>query len=165
MKEEHAEIDGLSVFTAPLPARRAGKLKVRILGILAPMGDVAGNAVISEIAGAGLDGAEIRDLGKTVERVLRGVSGDLLDSLLCEILACSHVELDGKRVWLGDGKGIDQVFTGRLMTMYRVAGHALVVNFRDFFDAASTWWAKAKAKGEDAAAAKMTAIKEHQVKA
>lgn len=164
MKEEHAEIDGLPVFTAPLPARRAGKLKVRILAILAPMGDVAGSAVISEIAGAGIGGAEIRDLGKTVDRVLRGVGGDQLDSLLCEIFAASHVELDGKRIWLGDGKGIDQVFTGRLMTMYRVAGHALTVNFRDFFDAASAWWTKAKAMGEETAA-KMTAATKEQAKA
>lgn len=150
MKEEHAEIDGLSIFTAPLPARRAGKLKVRLLSILAPMGDIAANAVIGEIAGRGAAGAEVKDLGRTVERVLRMVEGDAYDALVLELLAGTHAETGGKRIWLGDGKGLDATFTGHLMTMYRVIGHALQVNYRDFFDAASKWWTEVKAKAEAA---------------
>lgn len=157
MKEEHAEIDGLSVYTAPMPARRAGRLKVRLLGILAPLGDVAGSAVIAEIAGrGGIGGVDVADLGRTVERVLRLVDGEAYDSLVLEMLAATYVEADGRRTWVGDPKGanLDAVFTGRLMTMYRVIGHALQVNYRDFFDAASKWWNEVKARTEAAAAAK-----------
>lgn len=154
-KEQAAEIDGLSVFTAPMAARRAGRLKVRILQILSPMTGAAGSMLLSQIAGKGPRGfntGDVNDLGHSVERLLRAVSGEQYDSLVLEILAGTHVELDGKRVWVGDPKGdkFDTVFTGRLATMYRVCAHALLVNYRDFFDMLSAWWAKVEAEGRAA---------------
>jgi len=54
-------------------------------------------------------------------------------SLTCELLAGTVAVLsDGARVSLLDQRAIDRIFTGRLMTLFRVLAHAIKVNYADF---------------------------------
>lgn len=127
MKSDEREIDGLLVKTVQLPAMRAFKLLARLvkavgpaLGVLTKLDPSAQlDAVAGEIAGA-----------------FASLDADEAERLVPEILTKTTVFIPDDRGGsekLLTKERIDDMFTGRLMTLFRVLGFVLQVNFQDFY--------------------------------
>jgi hypothetical protein len=125
-KKDTRYIDGLECETSQLPARRSLKLMAKLLKALGP-------ALVPIAMGGGMK-ADASTLGPA----LSSLDADAIEPLLCEILAGTVVNVNGVRVQLDSPPKLDLVFDGALMTMFKVAGFALEVNFGDFFDGASS---------------------------
>jgi len=127
MKTDEREIDGILVKTVQLPAMRAFKLLARLakavgpaLGVLTKFDpNTQLEAVAGEFAGA-----------------FASLDADEAERLVPEILIKTTVfipdERGGSEKLLTKDR-IDDIFTGRLMTLFRVVGFALQVNFQDFY--------------------------------
>lgn len=137
---ETREIDGLTVTSTPLPARRANRLLTRLGALIAPLGDLIAGAQTGANSFADVD---LQGLGAALGGALSQVQGDAADAMITQTLVATTVIVDGRRVDLSSGEAIDVVFQGRLGTMYKVLGFALEVNFRDFFDVARSRIAEA----------------------
>src|SRR5690242_4438340 len=122
MKTDEKEIDGILVKTVQLPAMRAFKLLARLvkavgpaLGVLTKLDPSAQlDAVAGELAGA-----------------FASLDADEAERLVPEILIKTTVFIPGERGGsekLLTKERIDEMFTGRLMTLFRVLGFALQVN-------------------------------------
>ena len=126
MKIEEKEIDGLRFKTKQLPAMRAFKLMARLVKAIGPaIGALAKldpstrvDAVTSELAGA-FSTLDDQEAERLVPEILINTT-----VLTEDARGLSEKSLTKER--------IDEVFTGRLMTMFKVLGFALEVNYGDF---------------------------------
>lgn len=126
LKTEEQEIDGLRVITTQFPAMYAFKLLARLAKSIGP--------VMSTFQGVSLN-TDLADLGPQLSSALSSFDPDEADKLVLEVLKCTSIWLtDGPahKVELSDRTKVDEAFSGRIMTMFKVLGFALKVNFSDF---------------------------------
>lgn len=125
LKTEEQEIDGLKVTTTQFPAMYAFRLLARLARSVGP--------VMGAFQGASPD-TDLADLAPQLSSALSVLDPDEVDKLVLEVLKCTSVwSPDGSRkVELSDRAKIDEVFSGRIMTMFKVLGFCLKVNFSDF---------------------------------
>lgn len=123
LKTEEQEIDGLRVSVTQFPAMYAFRLLARLAKSVGP--------AFSTLSAAGMD-AELETIAPQLAAALTTLDPDECDRLAVEVLKCTSVWDDGKKIELADKARIDQVFSGRILTMFKVLGFALRVNFSDF---------------------------------
>lgn len=141
-KSETKEIDGMSVTVQQYAAIRQSLLLVSVAKIFGPA-----LAAITSGKVKNMDDVMKMDItALLLPMFLRLDPGDA-KSFICEALAGTTVVYEGAAVTLANEAKIDLVFSGRVITMYRVIGYALQVNFADFGEAAR---ASAAARGDQA---------------
>lgn len=143
MKEAQRTIDGMVVRMSPLPARMANQWLVRLSGHLAPLlGAIAGaTADASKPGGFKLEDAEITEaglsnLGGALQLVFSRLTAAEVDATFDAMLSRTTVELDGSLHEVVGQAAFDAVFTGRVVTSWKILGMSLVENYRDFFGGA-----------------------------
>jgi hypothetical protein len=125
LKTESVMLDGVLVETTQFAAMRAYGLMAKLAKVLGPaMG------VLAEVNSE----TRMEEMGPALGMALANVSPTDAQALLLDVLAGSVAEVDGRRFDLINQNAIDEVFTGRLKTMFKALGHALKVNYSDFFD-------------------------------
>lgn len=130
LKTENSTIDGLEVRTTQLPARAASRLLHRLgKGVLPALG---------ALRGVKIDGGSIPITAITpvIANALDSMTEDEGDELIAKLFASTSVLVDNKWLPLSAEGMIDRAFSGKLMTMYKVAAAAVKVNFGDFLSAA-----------------------------
>lgn len=126
IKTETSTIDDLEVTITQFPARAASRLLHKLgKGILPALGALGG-----------IQDSPLAALGPVLGDLLGSMTEEESDDLLGKILAGTSVLWQGKMVPLSQTGMIDLVFSGRLVTMYKVAVQAVKVNFGDFIAAA-----------------------------
>lgn len=127
LKTEVIEIDGVEYSTTQFAAMRA----MRILAMLIK---VAGPA-IGALAGAKRD-AQLTAVMPELQRAFATMDPGEFESLALSLLSGTSATIQGpqgpRRVEFTSAKVVDQVFSGRLGTMFKVIAHAVKVNYGDF---------------------------------
>ena len=120
------EAGTLQVKTTQLPALRAFRLLSRLGKLLGPS--------LGKLRGVGLK-SDASALTPAIAALADSLDPDQIEALAVQILEGTLV-VDGKQArTLNTAAAIDDVFGGRLMTMFKVMAFAIEVNFRDFFRA------------------------------
>lgn len=135
------EIDGLQVRTAQLPALQAYDLLTRLGEIITPA-----LTVIASLEGEALLDQDLGALAPVLASVFAKIKGAEGKALIKDTLALTSVVEDGSLIELTSQARIDEAFTGRLLTMFKVMAFAIRVNYRDFIDAAKAKAALAAAQ-------------------
>ncbi len=127
LKREDKEIDGLTYTSVQFPAMYG-------FGLLARLAKSIGPALAS-LSDVNPD-TDLADVGPSLRNALGSLDPDEAQRLVLEILKCTSVLLTdatgGRRIEFTDRVKIDEVFSGRLKTLFKVIGFALQVNFSDF---------------------------------
>lgn len=127
LKYEEKEIDGLKFGTTQYAAMRG----LELMGKLASsMGPALG--AMSAIEGEN----DFEKYAPMLAIALRDLEPSKLSTLCVDILSGTTATIEEnnkvKRVDLSSKEALDRVFSGRLMTMFKVILFALKVNFADF---------------------------------
>lgn len=125
LNKEEEEIDGLRFVVVQFPAVYAFKLLARLAKSIGPAMTVLTGADVS---------TELGTLAPQLADALRCLDPDDAERLMLELLRSTAVWVGDplKKVELCDKARVDDVFTGRIMTMFKVLGLVLRVNFSDF---------------------------------
>jgi len=127
LKREEEEIDGLRFSVVQFPAMYG-------FGLLARLAKTVGPAITS-LSGVSPD-TDLATLGPAFSDALGALDPDEAQKLVVEVLRSTSVVIPdatgGRKVELTDKAKIDEVFSGRLRTMFKVIGFSLRVNFSDF---------------------------------
>jgi len=123
-------IDELNVKVVQFGARRGLKLKMKLIKTF-------GAPLLKMIDGMGVKTTEIKEvmnsdinlgaMGEGLNLLFTKIDEDVAEKIIDEILAGTFI--DDKEVKVV----FDQVFSGNFLTMYKVIGFALEVNFGSFF--------------------------------
>ncbi len=128
-KTETTEIDGHKYACTMMPATLAQTTFIRLV-------DLVGKPVLFMAAGAFKEDGKL-DMGNLAELGLATLFDRLTpeesDEVIKAVLNGVMVEGEGDVL-----KAFDDHFRGRVLSMYRVFQWALGVNYRDFFDAATS---------------------------
>jgi hypothetical protein len=144
LKRETRSIDGLDFAVTQHGARRSLRLDARIMRQLGPgLADV--------LTGERVDGGDLAAMARGLVPLFAHLTDDDADALVSEILAFTSVVVDGCNLEMSKAAHFEQAFAGRRMTLWKVVGFALEVNYRDFFDAARAAIERLKVAGGDAA--------------
>lgn len=131
MEAQTREINGHTYTVTPLPARRAFKLKTRLVRALGPgLAAMVGSAKGASLMDSEVDGAALASGVETLFANL-GSDEDILQ-LLMELLQGArrdNIEITPAT--------FDLDFQGCLSDAYQIAWFVVEVNFRDFFGGAS----------------------------
>lgn len=129
LKSESRNIDGLEVRSSQLPALRTLALSARLGRVAAP--------ALSKMGGLTLK-SNVADLLPAIMDLCTRLEEGEIESLACEILAATSVQVDEGRgpklIELNNRQAINGVFSGRFKTLLYVIMFALEVNYSDFFD-------------------------------
>lgn len=121
-------IDDMRVDVSPFPARKAIKLKVRIIKKIAPViGELAENYDVDK----SLEGQELSsvNLAGACQRLSESLEPDDFLDLLCQVL--QGAVINGVPFSVDT---MDVQFTGdKLFSLYKIAGFVLEVNYSSFF--------------------------------
>lgn len=136
IESKDKKIDDLNVTVTQFGARRGLKLKVKLLKIFGP-------ALVKMVEGLDLgsdkkftleNDVDLDKLGDGVKLLFERVDEDQTLALVEEILADTKISTpDGKITSEDIAKVFDMVFSGNYLTMYKVVGFALEVNYGSFF--------------------------------
>lgn len=135
------EIDGIEVQVVPFDGLTALRLKARLIKKIAPgfgmfLGSLSGDPGKTNLTDMAIDGETLRGAFQTF---LDGLSEDEFIELVKTLLAkvTCVINEDGKKLTFPLGahfqNGFDKVFTGKLMSVYKVIAFVLEVNYPDFF--------------------------------
>jgi hypothetical protein len=127
LKTETREIDGMSVTCTQFPALRATTLFARLLKLIGP----------SISALMRLDPTtDLEKAGGELGLAFSEVNPDEMPGLICKVLEGTAVRVrddsGSTDIGLDRKENVDLVFSGQLLTMFKVLGFALQVNYRDF---------------------------------
>ncbi len=137
VKTEHREFDGIRFQTTQFPAMRSFRLLTSLAKqvgpVLGALGALDPNTELS-------DPGNMEMLMSVLGPALQSLDPDAASKLLLEILANTTAIVPdatgGERAlqFLGPtaAGNFDSVFSSRLMTMFKVIGFVLQVNYRDF---------------------------------
>lgn len=126
LKTEDQEIDGVRCTVVEFPAMYNFKLLAKLAKTLGPS-----LAALGQLN----PNTDLSDAGPALRDALAGLDPDEAQRLLVELLkSTSVISTEGKRVELSSQSAIDNMFSGRLLTMLKVAMFAVRVNFADFID-------------------------------
>lgn len=127
LKYEEVEIDNIKFGTTQFPAMRSLELMGKLVQTIGPALGVISTADPN---------TPLEQLAPVLAGALSNLKPAELGTLALEILAgtSATVETDGKfrRLDIMSKKDFDEVFSGRLMTMFKAVLHALQVNYADF---------------------------------
>lgn len=124
-KSESIELDGLTFRTTQFAAMKGFALLAKLAKLIGP--------ALAALSGAAPD-TDVATLAPALMGAMRDLDDAQMSALAAEILAQTSVMADGSgKKDFSDRKNIDVVFTGRLMLLFKVLGHAVRVNFADFF--------------------------------
>lgn len=127
LKYEETEIDGIKFATQQYAAMRSFELMGKLASTIGP---ALGALSMAD------EGTDLEKLAPVLAVALRDVDPTKLGALVIDVLTGTTATIteDHKvtRVDLNSVKNIDRVFSGRLMTMFKVLVHALKVNYSDF---------------------------------
>ena len=133
-------IDGLKVSVTQWPARKAWKYKRRLAGAFGP--------AIAEL-GAGLEGNPLKNkksekestidnimdgdfdfskLGSAIEKLFLQITEDSVDAYLLMFFD-DNMKIDNAVI---NGDIFDQMFAGKMLTVYKIIGFVLEVNYGSF---------------------------------
>jgi len=120
-RTETRVFDDLAITVQQLPAMRAVKLSRRLIQIAAPavtaLKDLSADASV---------------LGEAISNALAEFSEKDLEALIKDLLETATVEQEGKIAKVMPL--FDELFRGKVFTLYKVLAFALEVNFADFFE-------------------------------
>jgi hypothetical protein len=127
LKREDEVIDGLHFTVVQFPAMYGFGLLARLAKTIGPvMGSLSGIT----------PGTDLGTLGPQFADALAALDADEAQRLVLDILKSTSVVIPdatgGRKVEFSDRTKIDDVFSGRLKTMFKVVGFALRVNYADF---------------------------------
>lgn len=123
-KTETTTIDGVEYTTTQFSAMHS-------FGVLAELVKVAGPAIA--VLTTAEQGQEITQLAPALMGALGGLDPEVAKNLVLKLLAMTYAIVDDKKVDFTNQKAIDRVFTGNLKALFQVVGHAISVNYSDFF--------------------------------
>ncbi len=127
LKYEEVEIDGLKFGTQQYAAMRSFELMGKLASTIGP---ALGALSMAD------EGTDLDKFAPVLASALRDVDPTKLGGLVIDVLSGTTATIteEGKvaRVDLNSTKNVDRVFSGRLMTMFKVLLHALKVNYSDF---------------------------------
>ena len=123
-------IDGLQFRVIPFAAYHA-------LGLLAKLAKSLGPA-LSSLSALDQD-TDVRELGPTLRHALASLDPAEAQALALELFKQTSVLIDDggralRRIELTSQQKVDQVFNGRLKTLFKTLGFAMRVNFASFTD-------------------------------
>lgn len=120
-RTETRVFDDLAITVQQLPAMRAVKLSRRLIQIAAPavtaLKDLSADASV---------------LGEAISNALAEFSEKDLEALIKDLLETATVEQEGRIAKVMPL--FDELFRGKVFTLYKVLAFALEVNFADFFE-------------------------------
>jgi len=124
LKREEKEIDGLMFTSVQFPAMYGFGLLARLAKSIGP--------ALAALSGLSPD-TDLSDIGPSLRTALVGLDPDEAQKLVLEVLKSTSVLMtEGRKIEFTDRAKVDEVFSGRLKTMFKVLGFALQVNFADF---------------------------------
>ena len=126
LKREDKDIDDLKFTVVQFPAMYAFGLLARLLKTIGPVMATLGNNM----------NVELSELSGPLREALSALDPEEAQKLVLEILKSTSVIIPdptgGRKVEFTSSTKIDEVFSGRLMTMFKVVVFAAQVNFADF---------------------------------
>lgn len=129
LKTETKDIDGLGVTCTQFPAMRSSELLARLLKVIGPsLGVLMRLDPNTELDRAGVE----------LVAGLSSLKPEELPGLISKVLEMTAVRVPdesggaGAVISLDKKENLDIVFSGRMLTMFKVAGFAIQVNYRDF---------------------------------
>lgn len=123
------EIGGEKYACTMMPATLANKTLIELVEVVGrPAATVLANAFTAKKDVADLDVDEL--VRVAMQAVFERMDGERGDALVKAVLDGVTVEKKGDVV-----KMFDEHFRGRILTLYKVFGWAIEVNYQDFFDA------------------------------
>lgn len=127
LKYEETEIDGVRFGTTQYAAMRGLELMGRLAQTVGP--------ALGALSMADME-TDLDKFAPVIAVALRDLKPEELTSLTIAILSGTTATITEantvKRVDLMTRESLDRVFSGRLMTMFKVILHALKVNYADF---------------------------------
>lgn len=127
IKSEEYEIDGVKFTTTQYGGFKALELMGELAQVIGPALGVLSSADPN---------TPLEQLAPVLAMALRGLKPDEISSLALKVLSgtTATIEENGtfRRVDINGKDNFDRVFTGRLMTMFKVALKSLQVNYADF---------------------------------
>lgn len=135
IRTEKETIDGLEITVTQFAALRQAKLLARLGRTLGPTVGLAARSATGENPDKLLAEVMSMDLGGVIAMVFDRLVDTELEGLITATLAGTSVIHNEKKVDLSDKSSIDAVFSGRLVTLFKVMVFAIKVNFADFSEA------------------------------
>jgi len=127
LKTRDKKIGDLETSVTELPARRAVRLKTKLIKLLGPsLGKLADG--MHEFTEETLDNINVTTIGDAIEKLADRLNENDYVDLIMEIL--QHTRIGGREV---TEELFDDVFAGRLDVMYKVVMFTLEVNYGSFF--------------------------------
>lgn len=127
LKRESITIDGIVFETQEFPAMDGLELMGRLVQVLGP--------TLGALASANPE-QDLEALAPVLATALKDLKPAELSKLACEVLAGTTATVDTPtgpiRHDLGDRNKLNLVFSGRLKALFKVAVHAIKVNYGDF---------------------------------
>jgi hypothetical protein len=129
-------INGHTVEVAPLPVRKVLTLKLNLLKFLGkPVVDVV-KGIFSSYTESGDSEFSLADLD--LDKVSSELFADIEPEKLVDLMVASLSSATVDNVML-DEQGVNEIFMGDIGLMYAVFFFILEVNFKDFFEKATTF--------------------------
>lgn len=127
LKSDKTTVDGILFETTQFPAMRALELMGRLTKVLGP--------TLGALASADPD-AEMDSLAPVLAVALKDLEPKELSTIAIELLAGTSALVQGASgmslVTLNSRENLDLVFSSRLFALFKVAVHAIRVNYGDF---------------------------------
>ncbi len=129
LKREEKEIDGLTYTSVQFPAMYGFGLLARLAKSIGPAVAALGNVSPD---------TDLGDLGPSLSTALASLDPAEAQQLVVDVLKSTSVYLPditgtgGRKIEFADKVKIDEAFSGKLKTLFKVLGFALQVNFADF---------------------------------
>lgn len=136
LKLEERTIDGLRIQAQQMPAMRGLELLAQLLKQVGPM-----FGMLMQLD-PNTPSEQYAQIALAMSPELKDIDPKALVNLAPEILSTTKVFVDSERgtkaVTLDSRANIDAMFSGRLVTLFKVIGMALKVNYSDFLDAGAS---------------------------
>lgn len=124
LKTASIDCDGTQFTTTQFPAMHSLEVLTKLVKVLGP--------VITTLVSVDQK-SEVSSIGPQLQQAMMGVTPVEMKALVKEMLASTTVVWNGKIMPLNSEEKINLVFSSRLGDMFKVFGHAVEVNFADFF--------------------------------
>jgi len=138
VETEEREIDGLSVSVTQFPARFGFKMQVKLARIFGPVfGEIVSG--VSDKPNKKSDSSsedvsimdkdiDLKKLGSAIEKLFNILDESKSESLVFELLNLTRI--DKKEI---NQSSFDMIFAGKYLTLYKILGFVLEVNYKSFF--------------------------------
>lgn len=127
IETKEKEIDGMTVMVTQFPASEGFKLFTKLMSVVSPvLGEAANVAKGGNVLDAKVD---LESIGKALQSAVGSMNETEWLAFVKRMFADTRV--DAKEL----KDGIDIVFAGKYMTMFKVLAFVIEVNYQDFWQA------------------------------